>query len=163
MSENENNFETLRQLLAHKRQELPPPGYFEDFSSQVASRIRQIESQPQSAQEELFLQAPWLLRLLKTLELKPAFAGAFASALTLLLVLGIVYAERPDSQPDLVLESSTPSAGTFASAQSSAFAPALSTDFAASNSAVASLQPVASLFGSQSGLVQPVSFLPAGH
>jgi len=163
MSENENNFETLRQLLAHKRQETPPPGYFTDFSSQVAARIRQADAQPQSAQEELFSQAPWLMRLLQNLELKPAFAGAFASALTLLLVLGIVYAERPDSQPDLVLESSTPSAGTFASAQSSAFAPALSTDFAASNSAVASLQPVASLFGSQSGLVQPVSFLPAGH
>ena len=164
MSDNENNFETLRQLLAHKRQELPPPGYFAGFSSQVAARLRQAEAElPQSAQEELFSQAPWLMRLLQNLELKPAFAGAFASELTLLLVLGIVYAERPDSQPDLVLESSTPSAGTFASAQSSAFAPALSTDFAASNSAVASLQPVASLFGSQSGLVQPVSFLPAGH
>ena len=164
MSENEDNFETLRQLLAHKRQELPPPGYFAGFSGRVVMQLRKAEAlSSMTAERELFWQAPWLLRLLQTLELKPAFAGAFASALTLLLVLGIVYAERPDSQPDLVLESSTPSAGTFASAQSSAFAPALSTDFAASNSAVASLQPVASLFGSQSGLVQPVSFLPAGH
>ena len=39
---------------------------------------------------------PWLFRLLSAFEAKPAFAGAFASALCLLLVFGIVYAERPD-------------------------------------------------------------------
>ncbi|MGA9449741.1 MAG: hypothetical protein WBW41_00190, partial [Verrucomicrobiia bacterium] len=95
MNENENNFESLRRLLALKRHEIPPPGYFNDFSRQVMSRIRAGET----AESEEFAGSSWLLRFLQVFEAKPAFVSAFASSLCLLLLLGIVYAERPDGTP----------------------------------------------------------------
>ncbi|HXC35269.1 MAG TPA: hypothetical protein VNV43_05300 [Candidatus Acidoferrales bacterium] len=85
MSENEENFEALRRLLALKRHEVPPPGYFEDFSGRVLGRIRAAE-----AVREL----PWLLRLLQAFETKPAYPVAFASALCTLLLFGIVSVEQ---------------------------------------------------------------------
>lgn len=85
MSENENDFEALRRLLALKRHEIPPPGYFEDFSSRVIGRIRAGE-----AAQEL----PWLLRILQAFEAKPAYPVALASALCTLLLVGIVSVEQ---------------------------------------------------------------------
>jgi len=90
MSENENDFEALRRLLALKRHEIPPPGYFEDFSSRVIGRIRAGE-----AAREL----PWLLRLLQAFESKPAYPVALASVLCTLLLIGIVSVEQ---SPELV-------------------------------------------------------------
>ncbi|HEV2453135.1 MAG TPA: hypothetical protein VGY98_02675 [Verrucomicrobiae bacterium] len=90
MSENENDFEALRRLLALKRHEIPPPGYFEDFSGRVIGRIRAGEAAPQM---------PWLLRILQAFEAKPAYPVALASSLCLLLLFGIVSVEQ---SPELV-------------------------------------------------------------
>ena len=90
MSENENDFEALRRLLALNRREVPPPGYFEDFSSRVIGRIRAAEAAPQM---------PWLLRLLHAFETKPAYPVAFASGLCTLLLFGIISVEQ---SPELV-------------------------------------------------------------
>ena len=165
MNENENNFESLRRLLAQKRQETPPPGYFNSFSGQIIARIRAGEARaPQTDAEQYFSEAPWLLKLLQAFELKPAFAGAFASALSLLLVFGIIYAERPDSGPQPILQTSEQSMGSFAAMSPGAIAqPAIASDTTTSNSAATSLQPVASLFGSQNVFAQPVSFSPSGN
>ncbi|HUA66313.1 MAG TPA: hypothetical protein VME24_10720 [Alphaproteobacteria bacterium] len=85
MSENENDFEALRRLLALKRHEIPPPGYFEDFSGSVIARIRAAQA---------VRQMPWLLRVLQAFESKPAYPVAFASALCTLLLFGIVSVEQ---------------------------------------------------------------------
>jgi hypothetical protein len=90
MSENENDFEALRRLLALKRHEIPPPGYFEDFSGRVIGRIRAGEG---------VRQLPWLLRLLQAFETKPAYPVAFASGLCTLLLFGIISVEQ---SPELV-------------------------------------------------------------
>ncbi|MEI6195144.1 MAG: hypothetical protein WCS42_12525 [Verrucomicrobiota bacterium] len=166
MNENENNFESLRRLLAQKRHETPPPGYFNSFSGQIIARIRAGEARaPRTAAERFFSEAPWLLKLLRAFELKPAFAGAFASALSLLLVIGIVYAERPDSGPQPIFQTSDQSVGSFASASSGPLSQTvIASDTTTSNSAATSLQPVASLFGgSQNAFAQPVSFSPSGN
>jgi hypothetical protein len=100
MSENDNNFETLRQLLALKRHEIPPPGYFEDFSSGVIGCIRAGEA---------VQRMPLLLRLLQMFESKPAFPVAFASSLCVLLLFGIVNVEQnPEMSRDWVTPNSDP-------------------------------------------------------
>src|SRR5579862_3575660 len=109
MSENENDFEALRRLLALKRHEVPPPGYFEDFSSRVIGRIRAGET----ARE-----LPWLLRLLQAFEAKPAYPVAFASALCTLLLFGIVSVEEsPGLFSNPVLGSVGPGVSALSGAQ----------------------------------------------
>src|SRR6185312_15565085 len=95
MNENEN-FEALRKLLSLKRHEVPPPGYFNRFSGQVIARIRAGEREAESA-------TPWYLRFMQIFEAKPAFASSFASALCLLLLFGIVYAEQSDQTPQSLM------------------------------------------------------------
>lgn len=85
MIENENDFDALRRILALKRHEIPPPGYFENFSDNVMARIRAGET----AQE-----MPWLLRFLQAFEARPAYPVAFASSLCMLLLFGIVSVEQ---------------------------------------------------------------------
>jgi hypothetical protein len=161
---NENNFESLRRLLALKRQETPPPGYFDSFSGQVVARLHAGEDRVKTEAENYFSEAPWLLKLLQAFELKPAFAGVFASALCLVLVFGIIYAERPDTSSQTLLQTSGQSLDTFA-----AMTPASLTQTADSSGIMldtnpaTSLQPVAPLFDSQNPLIQPVSFSPSGN
>jgi hypothetical protein len=81
MSENENDFDALRRLLALKRHEIPPPGYFDGFSDQVIARIRSGERA---------VELPWLLRFLQAFEARPAYPVAFASSLCMVLLFGIV-------------------------------------------------------------------------
>ena len=145
MSENENDFEALRRLLALKRHEIPPPGYFEDFSSRVIGRIRAGE-----AAQEL----PWLLRLLQSFEGKPAYPVALASALCTLLLFGIVSIEQ---SPRLV-SNPFPENSTEFSLVPHAQDPALAV-ISSSNSPSADV----SLFGTQpitSGSYQTVSLSP---
>jgi hypothetical protein len=80
MSDHEQDFEALRRLLALKRHEVPPPGYFEDFSCDVIARVRAREAAARM---------PWFLKLLQAFESRPAYPVALASSLCLLLLFGI--------------------------------------------------------------------------
>ncbi|HTQ50375.1 MAG TPA: hypothetical protein VMJ12_06655 [Candidatus Acidoferrales bacterium] len=105
MNENQPNFESLRRLLALKRHETPPPGYFNNFSRQVIARIRAGESRaPASLADRVFEGMPWFLRLLQSLETKPIYAGGFATALCGLLVFGAVMAQRPEVVSQAILQ-----------------------------------------------------------
>lgn len=167
MNENEKNFQSLRRLLALKRHEIPPPGYFKDFSGAVISRIRAGEANAQAGTfERLLAEAPWLMKVVQAFEFKPAFAGAFASALFLLLVGGIIFAERPDSAPQPFFEAMTQNNGS--APQLAAVSPVAlpQTDqigIMASTNPVLNIQPVASLFGQQNPFAQQVSFSPSGN
>jgi len=108
MNENQPNFESLRRLLALKRHEAPPPGYFNNFSRQVMARIRVGEGEaPASLSERLFAGMPWLLKWLQSLETKPVFAGGFASALCLLLLFGVLITQQSESVSQTFLQPST--------------------------------------------------------
>lgn len=158
MNQDENSFQDLRQLLTLKRHEIPPPGYFNKFSGSVIARIQAGEGSAKNGAEENS-PAQWFQKFLQLFELKPAFAGAFASAVCLLLFFGIFYADRPDAGIQPFLQNSEPSMESFAAmSPGAASAPKYSVGLIASNNPAASLQPVASFFGSQNSLVQPVSF-----
>jgi hypothetical protein len=90
MSQEQNEFEQLRRLLALKRHEQPPPGYFEHFSQSVIVRIRMEARHPASEESSPLGR---FLNFWRTFEVKPAFAGAFGLAVCGLLVVGVVYSE----------------------------------------------------------------------
>jgi hypothetical protein len=164
MNENEENFDTLRQLLKLKSFEAPPPGYFNRFSDEVISQLRSGEVEQLSASRTRS-EDSWLMKFLQLFEFKPAFAGAFASALCLLLVFGIVYADRPVSQPQPLLQPTSQPTASFAAASPVALGqPAGNTGITMTTNPAISLQPVASLFSqSQNPLAQQVSFTVPGN
>jgi len=97
MSQDAEHFGQLRRLLALKRHEQPPPGYFHDFSQQVIIRIQAGESGEQAAfVERLLWEAPWLKQFWAALEAKPILAGVVGVALCGLLIGGMVYSDRAD-------------------------------------------------------------------
>ena len=87
MNPENENFEQLRRLLALKRHEQPPPGYFHNFSGQVIARIKAGERGDKS------FDSSWLQRFWSVLEAKPAFAGAFGAAVCAVLISGIFNSE----------------------------------------------------------------------
>ena len=84
----DDNFDQLRKLLAIKKHEVPPPGFFEDFSGKVIDRINAGEAQPK-----------WWQRILGGFESKPALIGAYATVMTALLVTGIHLTTQPETAP----------------------------------------------------------------
>ena len=171
MKESGQNFDELKKLLKLKRHELPPPGFFSHFSDEIVSRIRAGEARGGGAMvDRLNDSAPWLVNFLRFFEAKPGVVGAFATSLCLLLVFGVVLAERSESGPQNLL---TTAAGDQTSTTVAAATPAaLAGQFASvagvteggiAISTNGSLQPVASMFGQPgtASLFQPASFAPA--
>jgi hypothetical protein len=123
MNPEQENFDSLRRLLALKRHEQPPPGYFQDFSAQVLLRIRAGERVDRSSfWESLSWEAPWLQRLWASFETKPILAGALGMLVCGFLVSAIALSEkaanpavanseggtaREDSTPALALQTAT--------------------------------------------------------
>jgi len=110
MSPEQSNFKDLRRLLALKRHEQPPPGYFHDFSHQVIARIQASETAAALGPiERLLGRLPWLRGVWDGFEAKPLVAGAFGVAVCSLLVVGLVSSERSDASPrSFAVEPSSP-------------------------------------------------------
>ncbi len=96
MSPDHEDFRQLRQLLALKRHEVPPPGYFEGFSRQVMARIKAGEQAEDRA--SWLLGVPWFRRAWDLLERQPIWAGAFGAAVCALLVWGVVAPDNGDDR-----------------------------------------------------------------
>ena len=168
MNEQESNFEQLRKILALKRHETPPPGYFNNFSREVIGHIRRGDLAPpsESMLGNLLLHAPWLLRFLRAFEAKPAYAGVFASAMFLFLVAGIVYTDHVQAPPDSLMpnEAALPDQ----TAQNTSALASMSTafltqtipqsDLISSTNPAMSLQPVGSSFGGDGAVFQTAVF-----
>ncbi|HEY2082228.1 MAG TPA: hypothetical protein VGI88_05545, partial [Verrucomicrobiae bacterium] len=75
MNPDSENFDSLQRLLALKRHEIPPPGYFDRFSRDVMARIKAGENGG-----AIGFELSWFQRLLSIFDVKPLFAGAFGTA-----------------------------------------------------------------------------------
>jgi hypothetical protein len=90
MKPDSEDFTQLRRLLALKRYEQPPPGYFHNFPGEVMARIRAGDrGEPR--------EDTWFGRFLSLIEAKPVFAGAFGASLCVLLISGIVNTDEPSA------------------------------------------------------------------
>jgi hypothetical protein len=80
-------FEELRRLLALKRYEQPPPGYFDRFPREVIARIKEQEA---AAGLPMFPSPmPRFQRLWNALEARAVFPTAFGAAVCALLIVGL--------------------------------------------------------------------------
>jgi hypothetical protein len=165
MSDKNNNFQDLKRLLKLKQHEIPPPGYFNHFSGDIIARIRTGETGGGgSFLEQIQSDSPFASAFLQLFASRPGIVGAFATSLCLLLLVGVLFADRSDtgmatSEPGLFAQSD--SSGNEASPTLVASADTLAppdSGITISTNPVSSLQPVNSLFGApQNPLFQQVS------
>ena len=83
--QNPDEFESLKKLLALKRHEEPPPGYFDRLPGEVRARIAHLQASPE----------PWWRRWLATWDLSPALATSYTVVAVTLVVGGIWMAKQP--------------------------------------------------------------------
>jgi hypothetical protein len=84
-----DDFDDLRKLLALKRHEQPPPGYFNKFSDQVIARITAAEQA---------VEVPSWKRWLNRLEASPLMTCAYGAAVGCLLIAGVHWAAQIEQQ-----------------------------------------------------------------
>lgn len=89
MNAQPDDFEKLRKLLALKRHEVPPPGYFNSFSDKVIARLQA----PEPA-----VRPTWLQMLGLDFDFRPAFLCGAGVAVCALLSVGIIAATQMDAQ-----------------------------------------------------------------
>lgn len=94
MDPDSQNFDSLRRLLALKRHEIPPPGYFNRFSRDVMARIKAGETGGEASFE-----LPFLRRLFALFDVKPVAAGAFGMAMCALLISSVIATEDKQAAP----------------------------------------------------------------
>ncbi len=151
----DQDFEKLQQLLKLKRHESPPPRFFNDFSFQVTARIRAGEGVRKIEDfEDVVAQAPWLYRIWKAIEGKPAVSGLFAAAVCGVLIAGIFYVDNTaPTMPSLVTnQPEAPAADPEAGVSGGLLA--------GSSQSGNSMSPTAVMPGSQPSLFNNVLALP---
>jgi hypothetical protein len=95
MSPIPEDFEQLRRLLALKRHEQPPPGYFHGFSRQVIVRLQAGDlGDPEEASIWSFGGGSLLQRIWATLDARPILAGAFGVAVCGFFVVGALISDN---------------------------------------------------------------------
>lgn len=138
MSQSPEEFEELRRLLALKRHEAPPPGYFDRFSGQVMARINR---------EEATTATPWWSVPFAALGWPRFLAAANLAALAGVGIIGVTLVNlRDEDLPEPVHFAALPidEAGTaVTSGLSGAVAPAM--------------------FGSPSAVVRDPAAVPVGY
>jgi hypothetical protein len=168
MSEKNDNFDPLKQLLKLKRHEIPPPGYFSNFSGDVLSRIRAGEAGgSDSIFERMQSSSPFWSSMLALFTAKPGIIGGLATSVCVLLLVGVVLLDRSDSgqavadtmpgQPAATVADSGVLDATPALASAVPLAPAdAGVGISVNSNPVTSLQPITAFGSEQNPLFQPI-------
>ncbi|MEP6663210.1 MAG: hypothetical protein ABJC04_06045 [Verrucomicrobiota bacterium] len=147
MNPEEENFESLRKLLALKKYEQPPPRYFSELPARIWTRLERA-AEPVSFWE----------KLLPDFNLKPAYAYAFGLLACGGIVTGIGYGLRDQPSQALIapLQKDTPQLA----AQEPSYL-TISRDQTASDHATnLETPPLPSLFNRINLQVAPVDYSP---
>jgi hypothetical protein len=149
-------FDRLQKLLALKRYEQPPPGYFREFSSKVIARI-EIEG--------LLGRISWWQRLLGALTVRPFAAAGYGAAVLGLFAVGASASRylEPDENASMAVTSPWASSALMAEGESAAPAnPVLldPVDATSSVKPVLASSPAHALFDVNRLNVQRVSYSP---
>ncbi len=83
-----DEFEKLRKLMALKRHEEPPPGYFDRLPGEIRARIAHVNAHP----------APFWRRWLAAWDFPPALATSYA-AVAVALLFAVVWVARQPGNP----------------------------------------------------------------
>ena len=116
MSAESEQFTELRRLLALKRHEQPPPGYFNRFSGQVIARIEAGERGNDYSRLD-WLGQSWLTRLWGSFGTKPILAGAFGVTICSVLIAGVAFSDRNETSTLPVVATSARDQSGFARSQ----------------------------------------------
>lgn len=83
MNSDSHDFETLRKLMALKRHEQPPPGYFNRLPDRIAARLERGEGQ-----------MGFWEKLVSHFSFRPAFVYGFSFAAFSALTVSVIYSVR---------------------------------------------------------------------
>jgi len=89
MNSSPENFDQLRKLLAIKRYEQPPPGYFNHFSDRIIARIE--------AGDQAIGATSWWHRWVLCLDARPVLACAYGLAISGLLAAAVGVSQSLES------------------------------------------------------------------
>src|SRR5437762_11672445 len=89
MNPSPQDFDQLRKLLALKRHEPPPPGYFNHFSDKIMARIEA---------EGLCIRTSWWQLLFPELNAMPVLACAYGLVIMGLLTIGVGISQSLDTE-----------------------------------------------------------------
>lgn len=97
MMNDDQNFDDLRKLLALKKHEQPPPGYFNRLPGKILSRIEA---------SELASQSTWWDWLVARFDARPILACAYGFTISGLLLMGfrlsqVLQSDAEDTSPTL--------------------------------------------------------------
>jgi len=153
----QDQFEKVQKLLALKRYEQPPPGYFNGFSGKIMARIHALEAARP---------ATWRQRLGLDFDFKPALMGAFGVAVCGLLLVSVINSSGLSSGN--MTAANDPSAMFSSPTGDPAFAGGMSFNRIASEEIPASTVPVSSTasdspFGRITPHAQPAGFIFGGE
>ena len=136
------DFSRLQKLLALKRHEQPPPGYFDRLPGQILARIKAESAAPAES---------WWQQFLVGLRTKPAWSLSFSVLVLGALAIGVLSAQRLATEND------------GAPAAAPAVATTVGDDTNAANSAVALQLPLDFATNATTAVAPPGLFAPSGR